>query len=108
MKPADRAKHWTPWLEPALIADLLSTDMARIVKADLDEDMPAWQERLSKTSGQQGNKAPNGDSPKPAASRVVTTGPTVTGGDRTVPPVEPVASKSDDPIDRVANWYKGR
>jgi hypothetical protein len=108
MKPADRAKHWTPWLDPALVVDLLSSDMARIVKADIDEDAPAWQKRISKTSGQQGNKAPTGDSPKPAANRVVTTGPTVTGGDRTVPPVDPNVPKTDDPYDRVAKWFTSR
>lgn len=108
MKPAERAKHWTPWLEPALVVDLLSSEMARIVKADIEEDAPVWQERISKTSGQQGNKVPTGDSPKPAANRVVTTGPTVTGGDRTVPPVDPNVPKTDDPYERVAKWFNGR
>ena len=108
MSPREQANHWTIFAKPDIAKNMLLKDFAHVVKQDIAEAEQLYAKRLQKQGGQSGSKSQQAAGGNNQASTNRPSPPNMDGGDRKVPPVDPAASKSDDPISAVASYYNRR
>lgn len=108
MSQREQANHWTIFAKPDIAKSMVLKDFAAMVKNDISESEQLYAKRLQKQGGQSGSKSQQAAGGNNQSSTNRPSPPNMDGGDRKVPPVDPAASKSDDPISAVASYYNRR
>lgn len=108
MSQREQANHWTIFAKLDIAKSMVLKDFAAMVKNDISESEQLLAKRLQKQGGQSSSKSQQAAGGNNQSSTSRPSPPNIDGGDRKVPPVDPAASKTDDPISAVASYYNRR